>query len=373
MTRTNSKGIPFRYDQVGSLLRPETLKEARAKYSKGEIEKSELTEIENIEISRIIAKQKEVGLKAVTDGEFRRRWWHLDFIAELNGISIFDFETTAFGIKTAAQGSFVSSKLSFNPQHSFIEHFKFTRQHARETVAKQTIPGPNMILLDSLILSKKYHEHPVYENINEFIDDLITTYKEVIRQFYEAGCRYLQLDDTSWGALFDDKFREIIRQNSFNPDELITTFGDITEAILEDKPKDLAVTFHFCKGNFQSHWLYNGSYDKIAERLFSIEAFDGFFLEFDDERSGSFEPLKFIKNQRIVLGLVTSKTPELENKDLIIKRIKEASRYVPLEQICLSPQCGFASTHEGNKLTEKDQWEKLKLVVEISKEVWPKD
>ena len=373
MTQMTKQAIPFRYDQVGSLLRPVALKEARANYSKGTIGKNELTKIENEEIIRVIEKQKEIGLKAVTDGEFRRRWWHLDFIAELNGISIFDFETTAFGIKTEAQGSYVSGRLSFNSKHSFIEHFRFTQKHADKTVAKQTIPGPNMILLDSLILSKQYHENPVYETIDTFVEDLIKTYQEAIKSFYEAGCRYLQLDDTSWGGLFDDRFRQIITQNGFDPDKLITTFGDITEAILEDKPEDLAVTFHFCKGNFQSHWLYNGSYDKIAERLFSIEAFNGFFLEFDDERSGSFEPLKHVKNQKIVLGLVTSKTPELEKKEVIINRIKEASQYVPLEQICLSPQCGFASTHEGNKLTETDQWQKLKLVVEIAKEVWPEN
>lgn len=370
MTQSKQQAIPFRFDQVGSLLRPERLKKARADFVSGEVTREELTQIENEEIIKIINKQKEIGLKAVTDGEFRRRWWHLDFIAQLNGISIFDFETVAFGIKTEAQGSFVSSKLSFNPNHTFLDHFKFTQEHAGEVVAKQTIPGPNMIFLDSFILSKQYHENPVYLSTDAFISDLIQTYREIIAAFYQAGCRYLQLDDTSWGGLFDEKFRQIITQNGFDPDQLIKQFGDITESILEEKPDDMAVTFHFCKGNFQSHWLYNGSYDKIAERLFSIQAFDGFFLEFDDERSGSFEPLKHIGNQKIVLGLITSKTPTLEEKELIKGRIKDASQFVPLDQLCLSPQCGFASTHEGNKLTEEDQWNKLKLVVEIAQEVW---
>ncbi|WP_086348262.1 5-methyltetrahydropteroyltriglutamate--homocysteine S-methyltransferase [Candidatus Enterococcus clewellii] len=365
--------IPFRWDQVGSLLRPTALKEAREQFKQGNISKEDLTKVEDQEIIKIIEKQKEVGLLAVTDGEFRRRWWHLDFIAGLNGITVYDFETTAFGLTTEAQGTFVSDKLSFNSAHPFLSHFKFTKEHAGEAIAKQTIPGPNMIYLDSFILSKQYHEKPAYEKKADFIQDLITTYQEAIEAFYAAGCRYLQLDDTSWGGLFDARFRGMIEQNGYDPDELIQEFGDITEAILANKPADLAVTFHFCKGNFQSHWLYDGSYDLIAERLLAITAFDGFFLEFDDERSGSFEPLKNIKDQRVVLGLVTTKTPELESKELLKNRIKEASQYVPLDQLCLSPQCGFSSTHEGNKVSEADQWAKLKLVVEVAKEVWPND
>lgn len=318
----------------------------------------------------MIEKQKEVGLKAVTDGEFRRRWWHLDFIAGLNGITVYDFETTAFGIKTETQGTYVSGKISFDSNHPFLDHFRFTKEHAGEAVAKQTIPRPNMIFLDSFILSKQYNENPVYETKEAFVKDLITTYREVIQDFYAAGCRYLQLDDTSWGGLFDDRFRGLIASNGYDPDELIQEFGDITEAVLEGKPADLAVTFHFCKGNFQSHWLYNGSYAKLAKRLLSIEEFAGFFLEFDDERSGSFEPLQHIKNQRIVLGLVTTKTPELEEKAALKARIKEASQYVPLGQLCLSPQCGFSSTHEGNKVSKEDQWKKFALIIETAKEVW---
>lgn len=363
--------IPFRWDQVGSLLRPTVLKEAREQFKQGNISKEVLTRIEDEEIIKSIEKQKEIGLLAVTDGEFRRRWWHLDFIAGLKGITVYDFETTAFGITTEAQGTFVSGKLAFDPVHPFLSHFKFTNEHAAGVLAKQTIPGPNMIYLDSFILSKHYHENPAYEKKEAFIQDLITTYQDAIQAFYDAGCRYLQLDDTSWGGLFDERFRGMIQKNGYDPDELIQEFGDITEAVLAKKPADLAVTFHFCKGNFQSHWLYDGSYELIAERLLSITQFDGFFLEFDDERSGTFEPLKNLKNQRLVLGLVTTKTPELESKELLLNRIKEASKYVPLEQLCLSPQCGFSSTHEGNKVSEADQWAKLKLVVETAKEVWP--
>lgn len=371
MTKSLTNTIPFHYDQVGSLLRSQPLKVAREQFAQGELSQEQLTAVEDQEIIKLIAKQKEVGLKAVTDGEFRRRWWHLDFIAQFKGITVFDFETTAFGIKTAAQGTYVSGPIAFDPNNIFIDHFKFTQKHAGETLAKQTIPGPNMIYLDSLILSKQYKEQPVYQNLQDFINDLVTAYKEAIAAFYAAGCRYLQIDDTSWGGLFDDKFRQLITASGYDPDHLITEFGDITEAILADKPTDLAVTFHICKGNFQSHWLYSGSYGKIAERLFGIEAFDGFFLEFDDERSGSFEPLKHLKGQRLVLGLVTSKSPELEDKETLKARIKEASNYVPLEQLCLSPQCGFASTHEGNHLTEEDQWQKLSLVIDTAKEIWP--
>lgn len=362
--------IPFRGDQVGSLLRPERLKKAREAVKSGALSKEELQKIEDEEIIAAIDKQKAVGLKAVTDGEFRRRWWHLDFIAGLNGITVFDYIMKGFGIESEAQGTYVSGELSFNPNHPFLAHFAFTKKHAGETLAKQTIPGPNMIFLNSFLMSERYHEQPVYQTKDQFVADLINTYQDAIQAFYDAGCRYLQLDDTSWGALFDDNFRESIAKNGYDPDALIQEFGDITEQVLAKKPADMAVTFHFCKGNFQSKWLYNGSYDRIAERLLAIAAFDGFFLEFDDERSGSFEPLKNIKDQRVVVGLITSKTGELENPEAIKERIAEAANYVPLDQLCLSPQCGFSSTQEGNALTEDDQWKKLSLVVDIAKEVW---
>ena len=364
--------IPFRYDQVGSLLRPVRLKKARQDYLDGTITKRQLTEIEDEEIIAVIEKQKEIGLKAVTDGEFRRRWWHLDFIAGLTGISVFDFKTSAFGIEADAQGSYVSGQLSFNANHPFLNHFKFTLAHASGAVAKQTISSPNMIYLDAVILSPQYHAHPVYSSTEAFKGDLIATYKAAIEAFYKCGCRYLQLDDTSWGALIDGRFRELIKEKGFDPDNLIQEFGDITEAILEDKPDDLAVTFHLCKGNFQPHWLYQGSYERIAKRLLSISPIDGFFLEFDDERSGSFEPLKYVQNQKIVLGLVTTKKPELEDKALLEWRIRSAARYVPIDQLCLSPQCGFSSTQEGNKITEEVQWAKLRLVKETAEEVFSK-
>ncbi|WP_086444510.1 5-methyltetrahydropteroyltriglutamate--homocysteine S-methyltransferase [Candidatus Enterococcus lemimoniae] len=366
----NNQKIPYRYDIVGSFLRPEALKNTRAAFADGSISKDALIEVEDQTIIELIEKQKAVGLHAVTDGEFRRRWWHLDFIAGLNGITVYDFQTTAFGITTDAQGTYVSGPLSFSPTHPFLEHFRFTQKHAAPALAKQTIPGPNMIFLDSLILSKQYNENPIYTSLETFKQDLIKTYQDAIQAFYDAGCRYLQLDDTSWGGLFDERFRDLIKKNGLDADQLLNDFQEVTEKSLANKPADLAVTFHFCKGNFQSHWLYNGSYEKIAKNLFSIKAFDGFFLEYDDERSGGFEPLKELKEQQIVLGLITTKNGELEDPTTISERIKEASQYVPLDQICLSPQCGFASTHEGNHLTEEDQWKKIELVKSIAETIW---
>lgn len=370
MTTHQTDTRPFRYEQVGSLLRPESLKHAREEFSKGVISKEELTAIEDKEISRIIKIQKEIGLKAVTDGEFRRRWWHLDFIAGLNGITTYDYESEAFGIKSTMQGSYISGKLSYPRSHPFIEHFKFAQKQAGETIVKQTIPGPNLIYLSSFIIARQAPDTPVYDNKKDFITDLIKTYQDAIAHFYEAGCRYIQIDDTSWGALFDDRFRSNIQQKGYNPDELIQEFHEITDSILDHKPDDLTVTFHLCKGNFQSHWLYTGSYEKIAESLLSIKKIDGFFLEFDDERSGSFDILRYLGEQRFVLGLISSKNGNLESPEFLKKRIKEASEFAPLNQLCLSPQCGFSSTQEGNKLTEQEQWEKLKLVIEVAKSVW---
>lgn len=360
---------PFRADHVGSFLRPTELKDAREAYRLGTITKEALTAVEDQAIRELIAKQKAVGLKVVTDGEFRRRWWHLDFIAGFEGITVYDFTTNAFGIESEMQATYVSGPLRFSKEHPFLKHFAFTKAVAGETLAKQTIPGPNMILLGSAISSKKYQENPVYETIEALAKDLVTIYQETILAFYEVGCRYLQIDDTSWGALFDERFRQTLQEQGYDPEDLIELFARVTEEMFHVKPSDMTITFHLCKGNFQSHWLYSGSYDTIAKRLL-ILPFDGFFLEFDDERSGGFEAMANLQDQRLVLGLVTTKTPELETKAHLKQRIQEASQFVPLEQLCLSPQCGFSSTHEGNKVSEADQWAKMALVVETAEEIW---
>ena len=362
---------PFRYDIVGSFLRPARLKEARARHLQGELSKEALTEVENEEIAALIAKEKAVGLKAVTDGEFRRRSWHLDFLAGLRGLTVYEFESTGFGVKTKALGTYVSSTLDFDPAHPFLDHFRFTQEQAgADATAKQTIPGPNMIYLDAVILSKQYAAHPVYRDHDAFVADLARTYQDAIQAFYDAGCRYLQLDDTSWGALFSESFRQRIQDCGYDPDALIPQFADITRQALAKRPDDMAITMHMCKGNFKSHWLYEGRYDTIASHLLGIDNFDGFFLEYDDERSGGFEPLTHLHKQKIVLGLMTTKKGDLESKDALIARIREAERYVPLEQICISPQCGFSSTLDGNDLPEEAQWKKLALLKETADEVF---
>lgn len=364
-----TKRIPFRNDVVGSFLRPAELKQARADYKCGKITKDDLTKIEDKLIIELIRKQQQNGLHAVTDGEFRRRWWHLDFIVALNGItkvSFGDIITFQDVEMKDAEGYYVSDKLSFNDRHPFLEHFKFLKQNASSSIAKQTIPGPNMIYLGGALLSKAYLQKPVYDNIEQLENDIVKVYQDAIQAFYDAGCRYLQFDDTAWGKLFDKDSLEQIESFGYSVDELINKCGDITERSLENKPNDMAITFHICRGNFKSSWIYEGNYNSIAKRLFAIENFDGFFLEYDNERSGGFEPLKYIKGQKAVLGLITSKDAKLEDKAYLIDRVKQAAKFVPLDQICISPQCGFASTEDGNTLTEEQQWAKVRLVNEVA-------
>lgn len=363
-----SKTVPFRNDIVGSFLRPAELKKAREDFAAGKISREELTKVEDRLIIDLIAKEKANGLKAVTDGEFRRRWWHLDFIEGVEGITKFslgDIKTFQDTEMKNAESYYVSGKLKFPENHPFINHFKFVKEHAGDAVAKQTIAGPNMIYA-TILTSPQYKENPVYATLEEARADIVQVYKDAIKAFYNAGCRYLQFDDTSWGALFSEAGRERYRQAGYDPSEVIKTFADVTAACIEDKPDDLAITVHICRGNFKSSWLYEGHYDFISEHAFAIEKLDGFFLEYDDERSGGFEPLRHLKNQKIVLGLITSKHPELEDINALLARVKDAAKYVPLDQICVSPQCGFASTEEGNSLTEEEQWAKIRLVTELA-------
>lgn len=369
---------PFRYDIVGSFLRPDALKQARALFSAGELTQDQLSAVEDVEIEKLISQEHAAGLHAVSDGEFRRRWWHLDWIAGLNGITVYDFETEGFGVKKTMQSTYVSEPISFDPEHKFLDDFRRTQALAQriigpDALVKQTIAGPNMITLDSVILSQQYARNPIYDSLDSLRDDLAHTYHDAIQAFYEAGCRYLQLDDTSWGALFSQRFRDRIEQAGYNPVELVDAFGDITEAALAARPRDMVITTHMCKGNFMSHWLYEGTYETVARRLLGVRNFDGFFLEYDDERSGDFEPLRHLPadtDQRVVLGLVTTKQAELEREDAIRARIAEAAKIVPLERLCLSPQCGFSSTEEGNSIAPSVQWKKLKLVRDVALSVW---
>lgn len=366
MTRKTQVG-PFFADHVGSLLRPERLKKARLDYKNGDISLVERREIETEEINRIVDKQIEVGLKVVTDGEFRRDWWHIDFLENLNGFEGYVPEHGYFfeGVETEPYDVRNIGKISFNEDHPFIKDYKeFHAIVDGRAVAKQTIPSPNQLFHGDIINSDIY---PDYES---YAKDIIQAYRDAIQAFYDAGVRYLQIDDVYLAALSSPEID--FDRGPYKREYLIQLALRVINEVLEGKPDDLIVTTHICRGNYQSTYAFGGSYGFIAPTIFAKEKVDGFFLEYDDDRSGDFEPLKHIPNggSKVVLGLITSKHPELEDKSLVKARIEEATQYVPLEQLCLSPQCGFASTHHGNKVTEEDQWNKLKHVVSIAKEVW---
>ncbi|MDP4084837.1 MAG: 5-methyltetrahydropteroyltriglutamate--homocysteine S-methyltransferase [Bacillota bacterium] len=357
----------FRADQVGSLLRSEKVKLARLQRVAGEMTSEQLRHVENEEITRIVEKQKEIGLQAVTDGEFRRAWWHFDFLENLVGVEEYIAEK---GIQfhqkqTKSRGIKVIDKLDFG-HHPMLEDYKFLHSIAGSHLAKMTIPSPSMLHFRGEI------EETVYGDTEEFFHDLALTYKKAIQSFYDAGCRYLQLDDTSWAYLCSEEQKEQIKAKGLDPDQLKIWYARTINEAIADRPNDLRITMHICRGNFRSTWISSGGYEPVAETLFDQLQIDGFFLEYDSERAGGFEPLRFVKRKdlQIVLGLITSKFGELENSDDIKRRIEEASRFIDINQLALSPQCGFSSTEEGNLLTEEQQWAKLRHVVEISRDIW---
>ncbi|WP_270354951.1 5-methyltetrahydropteroyltriglutamate--homocysteine S-methyltransferase [Ligilactobacillus salivarius] len=365
------------YDIVGSFLRPEELKEARKVFSEGKISQDELKEIEDRLIDELVEKEKEVGLNAVTDGEFNRGWWHIDFLENLDGVEGYvpqiGYNQQFKGTDAPAYNVRVVGKVKFNPNHPFLKNFSYLKEVAdkRNLIAKATIPSPTMLYRQEILAndgSSKLKE--IYPNIEEFYADLSQTYADAIKAFYDLGCRYLQFDDTNWAFLIDKNKREALLEKGIDPKEATKISKKIINNALANKPDDLIITTHVCRGNHASSWLFSGGYEAVAEDLFATD-YDGYFLEFDDARSGSFEPLRFVPaGKRVVLGLVTSKKPELEDKDELKQKIQEATKYVDLDNLALSTQCGFASTEEGNKLTEKDQENKLKLVIETAKEVW---
>ncbi|MFC6169850.1 5-methyltetrahydropteroyltriglutamate--homocysteine S-methyltransferase [Loigolactobacillus jiayinensis] len=369
MTVATKNKFPYRYDEVGSLLRPEALKQARTDFNHDKISAAAFHQVEDEQVQRIINKQVELGFKAVTDGEFRRSWWHLDFFAGLNGAHFFEPDKgfVFHGLETRKGGIKITDKLTYNPDHPFFTDFKkFKAAVPASVVAKQTIPSPSVFFPNEA--AEIYDQH--YHDFDAFLADLITAYQKSIQHFYDLGCRYLQIDDTSWGMWAS------FSKGTINPDlkPLCEAAVKAINAIADTKPADLTLTMHVCRGNYASTWAGAGAYDPVADYLAALHI-DGFFLEYDDERSGGFEPLAKIaangRHQRIVLGLVTSKKPELEEQALLEKRLKDASQYVPLADLCLSPQCGFASTEEGNHLTEDEQWAKLELVRDTAKKVWP--
>ena len=366
MTRTKP---PFRADHVGSFLRPAALKEARAKREKGAISQAELKAVEDREIEKIVAKQEEIGLKLATDGEFRRSWWHFDFLGMLDGVELYEADQGIQfqGVQTKAQSLRIVGKLGFS-DHPMVEHFKFLKSHTKVT-PKMTIPAPPVL---HFRLAKDGISKKVYPDLDGFFHDLGETYKKAVKAFYDAGCRYLQFDDTVWAYLCSQEELRKARERMANVDELQPIYARMINTALEARPADMTITTHVCRGNFRSTWIAAGGYEPVAEMLLGNVNYDGYFLEYDTERAGGFEPLRFLPKGKkiVVLGLVTSKSGTLEKRDDIKRRIEEAAKFASLEQFCLSPQCGFASTEEGNILAEDEQWAKLAMIAEIAEQVW---
>lgn len=361
---------PFRYDFVGSFLRPQALKDAKAKFGKGEISQKEYDKIVNDEITKLVAKQKELGFHAITDGEFRRTFWHLDFMWGLDGV---EHKATGGGVPfngelAVLDDTYLVGKIKATA-HPFVEYFKFLKQFEDEnTVAKYTIPAPAQTLLQFIVPNNIESTRKFYKTDDELIDDLAKAYQDVIKQFYDAGCRNLQLDDCSWGSALTEDGTDVF---GITAEQFKNELLKVNNLAIENKPEDMVITSHICRGNYHSTFFSSGAYDPVADYVFAKENVDALLLEYDDERSGNFEALKKVSpDKKVVLGLITTKSPKLEEKSEIIARIKEAIQYVPLDRLCLSPQCGFASCEIGNKLTEEEQWAKLKLVKEIAEEVW---
>lgn len=367
------ENAPFKYDLVGSFLRPTDLKKARADYAEGRITAKELTAIEDQEIRKLIAAQKEAGYHVITDGEFRRSYWHLDFMWGFNGIEHIELDHGYFfhGEETTHGSIAISGNIS-GENHPFVEHFKFVKQFEDDnTIARQTLPAPAQLYAE--LFREKNGENTVkfYPDDEKLIQDIAAAYRTVIKDLYDAGCRNIQFDDCTWGMFCDQKYWEARQNAEVELREIAEKSLRLNNLALEGRPDDLVITTHVCRGNYHSTWASSGGYEPIAEILFGGENVDAFYLEFDDERSGGFEPLRFVpKGKKVVLGLLTTKSPALEKEAAIIERIHEAAKYIPLEDLCLSPQCGFASCEIGNKLTEEEQWAKLKLVKQIAEKVW---
>jgi methionine synthase II (cobalamin-independent) len=365
---------PFRADHVGSLLRPPRLHEARADYEAGRIDAEQLRAVEDDAIRDIVRKQEDVGLRSATDGEFRRATWHMDFIYQLDGITkeaghiAVKFHNERGDIEWTPAALHVDGKLGVS-KTIFGDHFEFVRGTVTKTVPKLTIPSPSMVHYRG---GKAAIDESVYPELDQFWADLTAAYREEVRRLGELGCTYLQLDDTSLAYMNDPHQREYVASIGGDPERQHVEYIRHINESLAERPAGMTVTTHMCRGNFRSSWAAEGGYDFVAEALLNDLQVDGFFMEWDDERSGGFEPLRFLPKgeKQVVLGLVTTKRGELESRDVLLRRIEEASRYAPLEQLCVSPQCGFSSTVEGNELTEEEQWAKLRLIVEVAEEVW---
>jgi 5-methyltetrahydropteroyltriglutamate--homocysteine methyltransferase len=361
---------PFRADHVGSLLRPAALREARAQCERGDISAEKLTEIEDRAIEALIARQEAIGLKSITDGEFRRASWQTDFLQALDGIETFLGDRKLKfqgGMQPKQWVSRVKEKLGRFSGHPQIAQWKFVADHTRQT-AKVTIPSPSALHFRQ---GRAAVPEAIYPDMADFYRDLGGLYAKVVRGFADAGCRYLQLDEVNLAYLCDPSLREHVKSRGDDPDTLPLTYAAMINAAMSDIPSDMTITMHLCRGNFRSTFVASGGYEPVAEILFNTIKVHGYFMEYDSARAGGFEPLRFLpKGKTVVLGLVTSKTGELESRDTILRRIEEAAKFAPLDQLALSPQCGFASTEEGNTLAEEEQWAKLRMIVEIADEVW---
>ncbi|MGY3766293.1 5-methyltetrahydropteroyltriglutamate--homocysteine S-methyltransferase [Vagococcus vulneris] len=361
------------YEIVGSFLRPEKLKEARKAFEANLISESELKQVEDLLITDLINKQKKLGLGYVSDGEFRRSYWHLDFFWGFLGVEhIIKEQGYLFhGEETRADSARLSDKIKFNPHHPVFEEYQFAAALAGDIPVRQSIPAPSQFFAELVRGTNEDTVNQIYPDRNKLYHDISAAYRDTLLTLYKLGCRHIKLDDCTWGMLVDKDFWQTMTNDDYDTSELQELYLQLNNQTIRDLPEDLAVTTHICRGNYHSTWATSGGYEPVAETLFGKEHANAFFLEFDDNRSGNFEPLRYIpEDTHVVLGLVTSKNGNLEDRDAIIARIKEASQYVPLEQLSLSPQCGFASTEEGNILTEDEQWKKLEFIKSIADEIW---
>lgn len=361
---------PFRADHVGSLLRPPALLAARERFFNGEMTREELRRVEDQHIADVVKKQEAVGLQSITDGEFRRTFFHLDFLEQLAGVTV----SGAIAASSNAQETvgFTPPRLSVtgklrHTKNIQVDDFAYLKTQVSRT-PKVCIPSPTMVHFRG---GRQAIDIEAYPDLDEFFTDLAQCYRDEINALYAAGCRYIQLDDTNLAYLCDPKMRAGAVERGDDPNQLPRTYAALINAVIDQRPADLTVCVHLCRGNFRSTWFATGSYEPVAEVLFNELRVDGYFLEYDDERSGDFAPLRFVPaNKTIVLGLITSKVGTLENQRDLIQRINDAARYVPLEHLCLSPQCGFSSTVHGNQISVDDQWRKLELVVKTANAVW---
>lgn len=375
MTMSNLQ-TPFRYDFVGSFLRPEKLKKARRQFNEGKIDAAALKKVEDEAITELVSKIKELGYHVITDGEFRRATWHLDFMWGFDGIGHTPTKTGLpfHGEAAMVDDTYIVGKIGLTGEHPFVDHFRFVKALEDEnTVAKQTIPSPAQFLAQFTMPFNRGCTEKHYPNEQELVNDIVAAYGKVIDDLYAAGCRNLQLDDCTWGMFADKIGHTLYGTTREGIVEFQKAHKDINNKVIANAPKDMIINTHVCRGNFHSTYASEGAYDSVADILFGEEDVNAYFLEFDDERSGGFAPLAKVSGEKkVVLGLITTKSPVLEDKQLVIDRIHDAAKYIPLERLYLSPQCGFASCEIGNKLTEEEQWAKLQLVKEVAEEVWGK-